>query len=125
MKRRIAVLVLIAGSCAAPQPETQSLAPIELAGRNAGTPQRCVSIQQSEALRISDTNRHVLIYGSGRTIFANQLGPQCGFGRDDVLVTEPVGSYHCRGDIIRSFDRFSTIPGPSCVLGDWIAYRRS
>ena len=125
MKRRIAALALIAGSCAGPQPETQSRPPVELAGRTAGTPERCVSIQQSEALRISDTNRHVLIYGSGRTIFANQLGPQCGFGRDDVLVTEPIGSYHCRGDIIRSFDRFSRIPGPSCVLGDWVAYRRS
>jgi hypothetical protein len=42
-----------------------------------------------------------------------------------VLVTEPVGSYHCRGDIVRSIDRYSRIPGPSCILGDWVPYRRS
>lgn len=125
MKLRTGMMAFLAGSCAAPQPEEPTRPPVELAGRSAGTPERCVSVQQSEALRVSDTNRHVLLYGSGRTIWANQLGPSCGFGRDDVLVTEPIGSYHCRGDIIRSFDRYSHIPGPSCILGDWVPYRRS
>lgn len=125
MKLRIALISLLVGSCAAPQPEQAQRPPAELAGRAAGSPQRCVSIQQSEALRTSDTNRHVLVYGSGRTLWANQLGPSCGFGRDDVLVTEPIGSYHCRGDIVRSIDRYSRIPGPSCILGDWVPYRSS
>jgi hypothetical protein len=125
VKLQIALIALLAGSCVAPQPAAPSHPPAELAGRSAGTPQRCVLIQQSEALRTSDTNRHVLVYGSGRTLWANQLGPSCGFGRDDVLVTEPIGSYHCRGDIVRSIDRYSRIPGPSCVLGDWVPYRRS
>lgn len=125
MKLRTALIALLASSCAAPQPEQPQRPPVELAGRTPGATQRCVSIEQSEALRVSDTNRHVLVYGSGRTIWANQLGPQCGFGRDDVLVTEPIGSYHCRGDIVRSFDRYSRIPGPACVLGDWAPYRRS
>jgi hypothetical protein len=125
VKLRIALISLLVGSCAAPQPEQAQRPPVELAGRVAGTPQRCVSIQQSEALRTSDTNRHVLVYGSGRTLWANQLGPSCGFGRDDVLVTEPIGSYHCRGDIVRSIDRYSRIPGPSCILGDWVPYRSS
>ena len=124
MKVRVALLALIAGSCAAPQPEEPQRAPLELAGRAAGTAQRCVTIQQTESMRVSDTNRHVLVYGSGRTIWANQLGPSCGFGRDDVLVTEPIGSYHCRGDIVRSFDRYSHIPGPGCILGEWVPYRR-
>lgn len=123
MRLRVAHLALIAGSCAAPQPEPQ-LPPRELVGRTPGPAQKCVLIQQSESLRVSDTNRHVLIYGSGRTLWANHLAPQCGFGRDDVLVTEPIGSYHCRGDIIRSFDRFSRIPGPACILGEFVPYRR-
>jgi hypothetical protein len=123
VKLRIALIVLLAGSCAGPQPEEPQRAPLELAGRTAGTPERCVSIEQSESLRPSDTNRHVLVYGSGRTLWANHLGPSCGFGRDDVLVTEPIGSYHCRGDIVRSIDRYSRIPGPSCILGDWVPYR--
>jgi hypothetical protein len=124
VKLRVALIALFAGSCAAPQPEQPSRPPVELAGRAAGPAQRCVPIDQSESMRVTDTNRHVLVYGSGRTTWANHLGPQCGFGRDDVLVTEPIGSYHCRGDIIRSFDRYSRIPGPSCILGDWVPYRR-
>ena len=84
----------------------------------------CVLIQASEALRVSDTNRHVLLYGSGKTIWANQLAPACGFGRDDVLITEPTGSYHCRGDLVRSMDRLSHIPGPSCVIGEFVPYTR-
>ena len=123
MRFGIALLALLAGSCAAPEPEA-SQAPRELAGRSAGPQQNCVSIQQSEALRASDTNRHMLIYGSGKTLYANDLGPQCGFRSDDVLITEPIGDSHCRGDIVRSFDRFSRIPGPSCVLGVWVPYRR-
>ena len=123
MKLRVALLGLIAGSCAAPKPEPQQ-PPRELVGRAAGPAQKCVLIQQSESLRVSDINRHTLIYGSGRTLRANHLGSQCGFGRDDVLVTEPIGSYHCRGDIIRSFDRYSRIPGPSCILGEFVPYRR-
>lgn len=125
MKLRLAFVALLAGSCAVPQPREPTRPPVELAGRTAGAPQRCVSVEQSEALRTSDTNRHVLVYGSGRTVWANQLGSSCGFGRDDVLVTEPFGSSHCRGDIVRSLDRYSRIPGPSCILGDWVPYRRS
>ncbi len=125
MNRRIASLALILGSCAAPQPNSgQQGPPSELAGRSAGVPQRCALINSMDALRISDNDRHTLLYGSGRIIWANHLDPQCGFGSDDVLVTEPIGSYYCRGDIVRSFDRLSRIPGPSCVLGDFVPYTR-
>jgi hypothetical protein len=123
MKLYAALFSLAVCSCAAPQPEAPQRQPIELAGRSAGPPQRCVVIQSSEALRMSGTNRHVLIYGSGRTLWANNLG-QCGFGSDDVLITEPIGSSYCRGDIVRSFDRFSRIPGATCVLGEFVPYRR-
>ncbi|MFL6765711.1 MAG: hypothetical protein ACJ8FO_11005 [Sphingomicrobium sp.] len=124
MRLGLALIALLAGACAPPQPMAQSAPPSELAGRTAGPPERCVLIQQSESLRVSDTDRHTLLYGSGRTLWANRLDPQCGFGNDDVLVTEPFGSYYCRGDIVRSFDRLSRIPGPACVLGDFVPYRR-
>jgi len=39
-------------------------------------------------------------------------------------VTEPIGSQYCRGDIVRSFDRQSRIPGPACILGDFVPYTR-
>jgi hypothetical protein len=125
MERRAALLALILGSCASPQPNyPQQGPPRELAGRSAGAPEHCVLISPSESLRVSDSDRHTLIYDSGRTIWANHLGPQCGFGSDDILVTEPSGSYYCRGDLVRSFDRLSRIPGPTCVLGDFVPYTR-
>jgi hypothetical protein len=115
--------VLLLGACAAPQPTEAPGPPRELAGRVAGPAQKCVLIQANESLRVSDT-RHVLLYGSGKTIFANQLAPACGFGRDDVLITEPSGSYYCRGDLVRSMDRLSHIPGPSCAIGEFVPYTR-
>ena len=52
------------------------------------------------------------------------LGPGCSFGINDILVFEPTGGSYCRGDIVRSVDRDSHIPGPSCVLGDFVPFTR-
>jgi hypothetical protein len=124
MKLHIAAFVLLLGSCAAPPPDSERQGPpVELAGRVAGAPKRCVMLNRMDALRVSENNRRTLIYGSGRTVWANYLG-QCGFGYDDVLVTEPIGTDLCGGDIVRSFDRTSRIPGPSCVLNDFVPYTR-
>jgi hypothetical protein len=118
------LLVLALASCAAPPPGVeQQSPPLELAGLAAGPPERCVTLSSLQSFRVSDNNRHVLLYGGGRTIWANQLG-QCGFGPDDILVTEPLGSQYCRGDIVRSFDRNSRIPGPACVLSEFVPYTR-
>lgn len=123
---RFAALLVVGtlAACAAPPPYEAQQPPRELAGRTAGPAQKCVLIQRSEGLRTSNNNGHTLLYGSGKTIWANDLGPGCGFAYNDLLISEPSGSYYCRGDIIRSMDRYSKIRGPSCVLGDFVPYRR-
>jgi hypothetical protein len=119
-------LCLTVASCAVPPaPIGQSVFPAELAGRVAGTPSRCLSIGPSSGLRVADSDRHMLISGSGRIVWSNSLGPSCGFGPNDLLVFEPLGNQYCRGDIVRSVDRTSGIPGPSCVLGDFVPWVRS
>ena len=124
MKRPIALIALILGSCAGPQPGAVQQGPTqELAGRSPGPPERCALINGLDALRVSDNDSHTLLYGNGRTILVNHLG-ECGLRSEDILVTEPVGSYYCRGDLVRSFDRYSRIPGPACVLGDFVPYSR-
>lgn len=125
MTRTIAALAFILASCTVPPPGVQENGPpLELAGlAAAGPPQACVQIMAQQALHLSDTNRSVLIYGDGRTTWANYLG-QCQFRRDDILVTELYGSQYCRGDVVRSVDRQSHIPGPTCVMGDFVPYRR-
>ena len=124
MKSKSLLAAVLLAACAAPPlGADQQGPPIELAGRNAGAPRRCVPILQAQALHVSETNRHVLIYGSGKTVWANSLG-QCRFGSDDILVTEPFGSSYCGGDVVRSLDRLSRIPGPTCILGDFVPYTR-
>lgn len=127
MKSRTVLIAATLGSCTAPPtPQQESpQGPIrELASRSAGNPQRCVPVEQMESVRVADNDRHLLLYGSGKIIWVNDLGPNCGFNRNDVIVTEPFGSVHCRGDLIRSFDRYSKIAGPSCVLSQWVPYTR-
>jgi hypothetical protein len=123
MRSSLFILALAMGSCAAPPPDSAPRQAVELVGRTAGPAERCVLIQPQQALRLADGDRHTLLYGSGKTIWANHLG-SCGFGRDDVFVSEPIGSYYCRGDVIHSFDRFTRIPGPACVLGEFVPYTR-
>lgn len=124
MKFRVAALAVLITSCAPPPVADYSGPPPELAGRSAGVPRSCVPIEQSEALRPSEGNRHMLLYTRGRTIWVNNLGPDCGFSEEDLLVSHPFGSSYCKGDIIQSFNRSSRIPGPACVLGAFIPYTR-
>ena len=119
----VCLLPALAG-CTAPPPTAPSNAPIaEIAGRLAGAPQRCVATRQSEGFRAA--NRNTLLLRRGKSIWVNQLQGGCGsFGQWDVLVTEPIGTQHCEGDLIRSFDPVSKIPGPTCRLGAFIPYRK-
>ena len=119
-----AAVVLALVSCAPPPPAGQQGPESELAGRVAGAPEHCVSISSSENLRVSDSDPHLMLYGNGRIIWANSLGPGCSLNRDDIPVIEPTGSSFCRGDIVRSIDRTSHLPGRTCVFGDFIPYRR-
>src|SRR5690242_18760647 len=64
MMRSIALVAALAvASCAAPPPgaQQQQSPPVELAGlAAAGPPARCVAINPTQSLQVSDTNRHVL-----------------------------------------------------------------
>lgn len=80
-------------------------------------------LRNGEALQLAD-DRSTLIYGSGKTIWVNALGPSCRFGAQDVPIFEPIVSAYCRGDIVRTADRYTGIPGPSCVLGPFVAFTR-
>jgi hypothetical protein len=119
------ILTALVGSCAAPPPPGPYAARqvSELAGRVAGPAQHCVDITPIDTIRSSETDPGTLIYGNGKTIWVNDLRA-CNFRRDDILITEPRGSRYCRGDIVRSMDRVSHIPGPACVLGDFVPYSR-
>lgn len=94
-----------------------------LAGRIAGRAQNCVPIQSTSNLRV--INAATLGYGSGSTIYVNRLDGPCPGARElSTIIVEVHGSEYCRGDRFRAVELAGTIPGPICVLGDWVPYRR-
>jgi hypothetical protein len=92
------------------------------AGRTPGPAQSCISSNQAESLRVLDSA--TLAYGSGRTVYINHLGGPCpGIAPLSTLFVETQGTQYCRGDRVRGREIGAIIPGPSCLLGDWVPYR--
>ena len=98
----------------------------QIGGKVAGEAVSCISdLHQADIIRVSDD---MLVYKvSGRLVYQNRLRSPCpGLARDsDIIVTEQFGSQLCRGDIIKLVDRIGGIPGPFCVLGDFVPYRKA
>ena len=119
----ICLAAALAG-CTAPPPPVANNAPIaDIAGLVAGAPERCVGTTQSQGFRAA--NRNTLVLRRGKSVWVNQPKGGCGgFGQWDVMVTEPIGTQYCEGDLIRSFDPVTKIPGPTCQLGAFIPYTR-
>ena len=98
----------------------------QIGGKVAGEAVSCISsAQNTDIIRVSDD---MLLYKvSGRLVYQNRLKSPCrGLASDrDIMVTEQFGSQQCRGDIFKLVDRIGGIPGPFCVLGDFVPYRRT
>ena len=98
----------------------------QIGGKVAGEAVSCISnLRHTDIIRVSDD---MLLYkASGRLVYQNRLRSPCsGLASDrDIMVTEQFGSQQCRGDIIKLVDRVGGIPGPFCVLGDFVPYRKA
>lgn len=123
--RELVLILAVAGlsGCTRPvSPPGSDLAQLT-AGRVAGAPQTCISTNQSSGLRAID--EQTLAYGSGRTIYINHLGGPCpGIQPLSTLIIEAQGTQYCRGDRVRGREMGSIIAGPTCILGNWVPYRR-
>lgn len=95
----------------------------ELAGKEQGEKTSCISRFPSSAMRVISDN--VLIYRvSAKLVYRNDLIGSCtGLSRGDALVIRTFNSQYCRGDIAQAVDMTTKIPGSSCALGDFTAYR--
>ena len=126
MQTRMALALLLLGatfgSCVPAQPIAREAPIRELTNRTAEAPERCVVIQPGEALRVGGPG--TLLYGRGRTLWVNQLGPACAFSPHALLIIEPVGQHHCRGDLVRAVDPQGFGPPTACRLGDFVPYTR-
>jgi len=116
------LLAAALAGCTAPPPSASSAAIPELAGRTAGAPARCVTFGRADGLHIAGP--HTLTFRDGPTIWVNNV-PECSTLRtSDILVTEPFGTQYCSGDIVKTRDNVSFIPGPSCRLNDFVPYTK-
>ena len=122
-KLGVAALAGSIAGCAPTQPAGAPAAIAEIAGRTAGPAQSCVPIDSSTSLRIVD--ERTALYGGGATVWVNHFQTVCpGADPMDGLVTEPTGAQYCSGDHVRLLDPLARIPGPVCVLGDFVPYTR-
>jgi hypothetical protein len=65
-----------------------------------------------------------LVYRERDTVYVNRLGADCpGMRPLTTLIVEAHGSQYCRGDRVRAAETGSTVPGPFCVLRDFVPYR--
>jgi hypothetical protein len=130
----LASLAALAGCTASsaestPAPLTDKQAKLlekQIGGKVAGEPVRCISnFGQQNIIRVSDD---MLLYrASGRLVYQNRLQSSCpGLASDrDIIVTEQYGGQQCRGDLVRLVDRVGGIPGPVCILGNFVPYRKT
>ncbi|MEO6224294.1 MAG: hypothetical protein ABIO80_00350 [Sphingomicrobium sp.] len=122
MRSPLILVAVLLGSCVAPPPgPVGPFQAQELLGRVAGPAQRCVYIQRDMALRPANGDPSTLLYGFGKTIYANHLSAGCGFRQDQTLIMHPIGSEYCVNDVARSVE-IGGFPGPSCNLNMWVPY---
>jgi hypothetical protein len=124
---RLLPLLLVLAGCAAtgtdgPSRDQEALSR-ELAGRAAGEAEFCIRPASSSAgLTVVDSR--TLTYREGRTLWVNRLPDECpGLRPLDTLIVELHGNRYCRHDRFRSIQSGSSIPGPTCLLGDFVPYR--
>jgi len=122
------LLPLLLYGCAAtgplPAPPSDDGLARELAGRVAGPAQSCVPVSVSgHALQVAA--RRAIVYRQGGAIWVNRLSGDCpGFHPSDTLVVELYGARYCRGDRVHARSPGSNIPGPACLLSEFVPYRR-
>ena len=119
-------LIALAG-CAAmgPDPEAreQEAFARDLQGRTPGEARSCVPAVQNQPLKVVD--RSTISYDRGDTIWVNRVDDCPGLRPFDTVIVEVHGSQFCRGDRVRTLETGSIIPGPICILRDWVPYRRA
>lgn len=107
-------------------PKQLELVQRHLGGKQAGEPLKCLpNSYGQDVIRVSDST---LIYrASGRLAYRNDLRSACpGLARDsDIMVIRQFGTQVCAGDFFHLVDRSSGIRGPTCVLGDFVPYRKA
>lgn len=119
--RLMTAILLIGGCTNAVRTDPVPLG-IELAAKPIGPAQSCVPVSAGEDLAVMPDG--TLGVRTGKTLWINDTGKACKSIRAmSTLIVERHGSQICRGDRVRSVEFSGGIPGPVCILGDFVPYR--
>ena len=97
-----------------------------IAGKVAGAPTACLGNSRYDDMTVID--ERTVAFRRGSTVFVNTVGPGCSqiTAPGSTLVFRNVGGTGlCRGDIAEVSYLSSGMTVGSCVLGDFVPYRRS
>lgn len=120
--KTLALLVTATAASAASLPPGAKLARL-LDGRVAGAPVSCINQRDIRSAEIIDDT--AIVYRVGAKLYVNR--PRAGadwLDRDDILVTNTIGSQLCRVDMVRLIDRTSLFPSGFVSLGEFVPYSR-
>lgn len=95
-----------------------------LDGRVPGKPVQCINQRDIRSAQIID--RTAIVYEVGSKLYVNR--PQGGarqLRRDDILVTNTIGTQLCRIDMVRMVDRNALFPTGFVNLGEFVPYVRA
>jgi hypothetical protein len=92
-----------------------------LAGRVAGKPVRCISLQQLDGPQIYEGT--AIVYRVGRkTLYVNRTRDPRFLHTDSIPIVRVFGSQLCQLDSMRLLDRSTRIPRGFAVLGEFVPY---
>lgn len=118
---RLLVAMLLVGGCTNAVQDDSAPIRLELAAKPTGPARSCVSVSANETLAVMPDG--TLGVRVGKTLWLNDAGRACkGIRAMDTLIVERHGSEICRGDHVRSVGISGGIPGPVCILGDFVPY---
>jgi hypothetical protein len=127
--RRFALAAAAGLTIGASAPERDAMrmaeAGTDLEGRTAGPPKTCIGSR--EAYAVESLGDSTLLFRVNRgLVYVNDARGRCpGIGRDRALVTESLTGSLCRGDRAKSVDAVSGASASTCILGDFVPYRRN
>lgn len=126
--RNIAHSLVIAAAVTASAASAAPIAPEArldrlLEGRVAGKPVQCINQLDIRSAQIID--RTAIVYRAGNKLYVNRPSGANQLRRDDILVTNTIGSQLCRVDIVRTVDRTALFPTGFVNLGEFVPYVRA
>lgn len=94
-----------------------------LEGRVAGDPVKCISAFNGSNIQVIDET--ALVYRTGKTVYVARPADPKMLGRNDVLVTERIGSQLCANDSMRTIDRHDGFFSGVVFLSDFVPYTKA